>query len=236
MHTHHHRRNDVVGADDKAGIAIIMQAVQTLYWTSPSSCMGRCGSSSPATRKSATASITSISIKLGADACYTLDGSGADVIDTETFSADLATITIRGVNIHPSIAYGKMVNAIRAAGYLLAALPRDMAPETTRERQGFLHPYMLEGQVDQVVLRVLLRDFETPRLSEQAARVREIVRRTEAEFPGSEWMCRSQPNIEIWVTDCLNARRSWPWRKPPIVIWVAPLVAKASAEVPTARG
>ena len=85
---------------------------------------------------------------LGAVAAYTLDGPGADKIDVETFSADLATVTIRGINIHPSIAKGRMVNAIRAAADFLGRLPFDsLSPERTDGRDGFLHPYTVEGQI-----------------------------------------------------------------------------------------
>ena len=107
--------------------------------------------------------------KLGATAAYTLDGQGADEIDVETFSADLATITVRGVNIHPAIAKDHMVNAIRAAGEFVAALPRDtLSPETTDERNGFLHPYTVEGGVARVTLKILLRDFDVSALAKQA--------------------------------------------------------------------
>ena len=97
----------------------------------------RCASASPATKRSATASITSISAKLGADVCYTLDGQGADEIDVETFSADLAMVTIRGVNIHPSIAKGRMVNAVRVAADFLepAAARRPVARDDRRPRR-----------------------------------------------------------------------------------------------------
>ena len=99
---------------------------------------------------------------LGAAACYTLDGRGADEIDVETFSADLAMVTVRGVNIHPSIGKGKMVNAVRVAADFLARLPRDrFSPETTDDRDGFLHPYTIQGGVAEVTVRILLRDFET---------------------------------------------------------------------------
>ena len=173
----------LLGADDKAGISIIMQAMQTLL-DHPDLRHGRLRVLFTCDEEIGHGADHVDLKKLGADACYTLDGSGADVIDTETFSADLATITVHGVNIHPAIAYAKMVNAIRAAGHLLMTLPREMAPETTRDRQGFLHPYDLNGQVDQVVLRVLLRDFDTSRLSQQAQLLREAARGTEREFPG----------------------------------------------------
>ena len=112
---------------------------------------------------------------LGAVAAYTLDGPGADKIDVETFSADLATVTIRGVNIHPSIAKGRMINAIRAAADFLGRMPCDtLSPERTDGRDGFLHPYTVEGGVGEVKIKILLRDFETSRLAEQAELLRRL--------------------------------------------------------------
>ena len=124
--------------------------------------------------------------KLGATAAYTLDGQGADEIDVETFSADLATVTVRGVNIHPAIAKDHMVNAIRAAGEFVAALPRDtLSPETTDERNGFLHPYTVEGGVARVTLKILLRDFDVSALTRQADLLRALASQVEPQFPGA---------------------------------------------------
>lgn len=123
--------------------------------------------------------------RLGATVCYTLDGRGADEIDVETFSADLATVRVRGVNIHPSIAKGRMVNAVRAAAAFVDGLPRDvLAPEVTDGRDGFLHPYQVQGGVGEVVLKILLRDFDTARLSEQADRLRQLAGEIETAFRG----------------------------------------------------
>ena len=117
----------------------------------------------------------SILKKLGAVVGYTLDGGGQGEIDGETFSADLAVVTIRGVNIHPAIAKGRMVNAVRLAGMFLDRLPRlAQSPETTADREGFLHPYRIEGGVAEVTLRILLRDFDTPKLAERAELLRHV--------------------------------------------------------------
>jgi tripeptide aminopeptidase len=111
---------------------------------------------------------------------------GEGEIEGETFSADKATVTITGVNIHPSIAKGRMVNAIRLAGQFLDRLPRaTLSPETTAERQGFIHPYTIEGGVGETKLHFLLRDFETAKLAEQADLLRAIGRLLETEFPAA---------------------------------------------------
>jgi tripeptide aminopeptidase len=122
--------------------------------------------------------------KLAAHVAYTLDGGGQGEIDGETFSADLAVVTVTGVNIHPAIAKGKMVNAVRLAGMFLERLPRRLlTPETTDEREGFLHPYRIDGGVAEVTLRILLRDFDTAKLAEKAELLRAVARLLEAEYP-----------------------------------------------------
>jgi tripeptide aminopeptidase len=125
--------------------------------------------------------------ELGADACYTLDGPGANTIDVETFSADLATVTIRGTNIHPAIAKDKMINAIRAVGHFIERLPQEtLAPERTEGREGFLHPYVVKGGVDEVTLRVLLRDFDANNLAKYAELLHGIARATTEAVPGCQ--------------------------------------------------
>jgi len=92
------------------------------------------------------------------------DGGGQGDIDVETFSADMALVTFTGVNIHPAIAKDKMVSAIRAMGLFLAELPAELSPERTDGRDGFLHPYVIEGGVAEAKLKVLIRDFDTTKL------------------------------------------------------------------------
>jgi tripeptide aminopeptidase len=117
--------------------------------------------------------------------CYTLDGSGTGEIDVETFSADMALVQFTGVNIHPSIAKGRMVNSLRAAGTFLDRLPRQgMSPETTADREGFVHPVEISGGVAETTLRLILRDFKTENLAVQAALLRTLAAAVEAEYPG----------------------------------------------------
>ena len=182
----------LLGADDKSGVAAIMEAVAWLLEHpeiehGPARICFTCD-------EEIGHGVDHVDLdQLGATVCYTLDGSGADTIDVETFSADLAVVTIQGVNIHPSIAKGRMTNALRVAADFLARLPRDMlSPETTEDREGFLHPYEITGGVAQTTLRILLRDFETARLGELANLLQEAAAATEVEFP--------QAKIEISVT------------------------------------
>jgi tripeptide aminopeptidase len=182
----------LLGSDDKSGVAVIMELVHTLveHPTIPHgpirvlfTCDEEIGHG-----------IDHVDLeKLGATVCYTLDGSGAGEIDTETFSADLATVTVRGINIHPSIGKGRMVNAVRVAAALIDRLPKGtLSPETTDGRDGFLHPYQIEGGVAEVKLKILLRDFATAGLAEKAQLIQRAAREVEAEFP--------QAKIDVQVT------------------------------------
>ena len=176
----------LLGADDKAGVAVIMELAHHLVEHpqiphGPVRILFTCD-------EEIGHGIDHVDLKkLGATVAYTLDGSGHGEIDTETFSADLATITVRGINIHPSIGKGRMVNALKVAAALLDRLPKaELSPETTDGRDGFLHPYAIEGGVGEVKIKVILRDFVTAGLADKAERLHALSREVEKEFPGSK--------------------------------------------------
>lgn len=181
----------LLGADNKAGIAAIMEFAATLLENPeiPHGPIRICFTCDEEIGRG----VDHVEIdRLGAVAGYTLDGHGQGIIDCETFSADLAVVTIKGINIHPSIAKGVMVNAVRLAGAYLQRLPwQALAPEVTAGRDGFLHPYVIEGGVAETKIRILLRDFETEKLAEQAALLQKIADLLQAEHPG----CRI--NIDV---------------------------------------
>ncbi len=174
----------LLGADDKAGIAIIVESAAYLVEHpeikhGPIRLLFTCD-------EEIGRGVDHVDFaKLGAAAAYTLDGGGANDIDVETFSADRALVTFYGINIHPSIAKDRMVNAIRAAGEFISRLPREMSPERTAGRDGFLHPYQIEGGVAEVQLQIILRDFETEALTKQADQLREIAHEAEASVTGA---------------------------------------------------
>jgi tripeptide aminopeptidase len=182
----------LLGADDKAGVAVIMEAAALLmkHREIPHGPIRVCFTCDEEIGHG----VDHLDLdKLGAHVAYTLDGGGTGEIDGETFSADLAVVTVKGVNVHPGIARGRMINAVRLAGLLLDRLPRlTLAPESTADRDGFLHPYRIEGGVAEVTMRVLLRDFETARLAEKADLVRHAARLIEVEYPGA--------HVEVAVT------------------------------------
>jgi tripeptide aminopeptidase len=182
----------LLGGDDKAGVAVIMETAAYLVEHpdiehGPIRVCFTCD-------EEIGHGVDHVDLaQLGAHVCYTLDGQNADEIDVETFSADLATVTVRGVNIHPAIAKGRMVNAVRVAADFLARLPIDvLSPETTSDREGFLHPYRLEGGVAEVSLAILLRDFDTANLTRLADLLRAAAEESQRAFAGS--------TIEVAIT------------------------------------
>ncbi|MDY3553840.1 peptidase T [Gemmata sp. JC717] len=176
----------LLGADDKAGVAVIMEAARLLTENpqiphGPVRIVFTCDEEIGFGVKHLEPA------QIGAAVAYTLDGAGSGEIEDETFSADAATVTITGVNIHPSIAKGRMVNAVRLAAMFVDRLPqRTMSPETTDGRQGFLHPITIEGGAGEVKIGFILRDFDTAQLAVQADLLREIARQVEREHPAAK--------------------------------------------------
>jgi tripeptide aminopeptidase len=173
----------LLGSDDKSGVAVIMEAVAYLlaHPDIPHGPVRVCFTCDEEIGHG----VDHLDLKkLDAHVGYTLDGGGQGEIDGETFSADLAVVTITGINIHPAIGKGKMVNAVRLAGAFLERLPwQALSPETTADREGFLHPYRFEGGVAEATLRILLRDFDTPRLADKAELLRHVATLLQAEHP-----------------------------------------------------
>ena len=158
----------LLGADDKSGIAAIMTAVEYLIKNPevPRGPIQICFTVDEEIGQGTDAIDMS---QFEDTACgYTLDSEGICRIDTETFSADLAIVTVHGVNTHPSVGKGMLINAIKILSEFLFLLPPEMSPEQTAGRVGFLHPYKIEGGVAQASCRMILRDFETERLVEYA--------------------------------------------------------------------
>ena len=175
----------LLGADDKAGIAEIVSAAEHLMEHpeiphgpvriafTPDEEIGRGANHFDVNR-------------FGAVCAYTLDGGGRGELEFESFSADAITVTFRGFNTHPGYAKGRMVNAIRVAADFVARLPRDeMSPETTEGYEGYLHPYQMQASVDRTSVKVLVRDFVTPRLKEKEALVEDIARDVAQRYPGA---------------------------------------------------
>ncbi|MCM2292249.1 peptidase T [Allorhizobium sp. BGMRC 0089] len=174
----------LLGADDKAGIAEIMTAAQFLL-DHPEIKRGAVKILFTTDEEIGRGADKVDLKKLGAAFGYTLDGSTVGEIENETFSADAVDIEISGVAIHPGTAKGRMENAIRIASAIIARLPKDMAPETTEGRQGFIHPTGITGAMEGAKIGFIIRDFEVDGLHQKEKLLEEITRSVMQDYPGS---------------------------------------------------
>jgi len=176
----------LLGADNKAGVAEIMDACYQLVnhpeikhgtikiLFTPDEEIGR--------------GVDKVNIeKLGAFAAYTIDGETAGNMENETFSADGAKLTINGVSAHPGFAKGQMQSAIKIAGLIVAALPFELSPEGTEGMQGFVHPVGISGHVEQAVIEFIIRDFEADKLPQHAGVIKQVTEQVLQNFPDATY-------------------------------------------------
>ena len=217
----------LLGSDDKAGVAVIMELVATLVREEEDA---RRRGERPAARPELRLLFTpdeeigrgTDAVDLdhfGATVAYTLDGSGVDTLNVETFSAAEARLTVTGVGVHPGYAHGILVNALRIASAFALALPADQAPETTQGRDGYFHPHTLRGDAERAELRVLLRDFEADGLDRRKAFVRALADRLRAEHPAA--------GIDLAITDSYANMREAIEATNPAAVTVAHDAARA---------
>jgi tripeptide aminopeptidase len=174
----------LLGADDKAGIAEIVTLVDWLL-RHPEFPHGQLRVAfTPDEEIGRGVDLFDVA-RFGARYAYTLDGADLGEVEDETFSADAATITIVGHDVHPGQAKNVMVNAVRVASAIVAALPTDRLPESTSGREPYLHPHELTGGVAKAQLRLLVRAFTDDELHEREDVLRETIRQVEARFPGA---------------------------------------------------
>ena len=173
----------LLGADDKAGVAAIMAAVEHLV-AHPEIPHGRIRIGFTPDEEVGRGADHFDVAAFGAVCAYTLDGGGPGELEYESFSADAITVTFKGFNTHPGYAKGQMVNAIKIAADFIASLPKDgCSPETTDGYEGYVHPYQMEAGVDRTSVRVLLRDYVTSGLADKAALVERLARQAIAHEP-----------------------------------------------------
>ena len=175
----------LLGADNKAGIAEIMDAANFLIshpeykhgeikiLFTPDEEIGR--------------GVDKVDLKkLGADFAYTIDGETAGSIENETFSADGVRIIIQGVSAHPGFAKNKMESAIKIASEIVSALPKEyLSPENSSGKEGFIHPVSINGSVEQAIIEFIIRDFETESLKSHELILEQIVQKILKAYPGS---------------------------------------------------
>lgn len=176
----------LLGADDKAGVAEIMAAVAYLAVHPELPRPTLRVAFTPDEEIGLGASLFDLD-RFGARCAYTLDGSDLGELQDESFSALEALVTIHGVEVHPGQASGKLVNALRLAAKVVAALPDELTPERTSGREGFIHPYELSGTVDTANLRAILRDFDEERLEGHAELLERTVRDVLEGAPGASY-------------------------------------------------
>lgn len=177
----------LLGADDKAGVAVIMDAAQYLMehpevkhgkiriLFTPDEEVGR--------------GVDAVDMKkLGADFGYTLDGGERGHLEGESFSADGVSVTIHGISAHPGYAKNKLINATKIAAAFLDALPKDSwSPETTSDKQGFVHPVHIEGGAEKTRIDFIIRDHDTSKLAEYENRLEKILKTAVAAYPGAQY-------------------------------------------------
>ena len=182
----------LLGADDKAGVAIIMELAAYLMahpevphgpiriLFTPDEEVGR--------------GVEQLDMqKLNAHFGYTLDGGPLGDIEDETFSADAATLTFHGVSAHPGYAKGKMVNAIKLASAFVDALPKtNWSPETTSHRDGFVHPTAIEGGLEKASVQLILRDHDTTLMESYPQKLEELAAKLVAAHPGARYQIKVQ--------------------------------------------
>jgi len=183
----------LLGADNKAGVAEIMEAAAFLMqnpevkhgtikiFFTPDEEIGR--------------GVDKADLKkLAADFAYTIDGETLGSIEDETFSADGAKLTITGVSAHPGFAKGKMESAIRIITEILNALPNDtLTPETTQLKEGFIHPVSFKGQVEEAEAQFIIRDFDNAKLQSHGELLEETVKKVMANYPNSSYNLQIKP-------------------------------------------
>lgn len=194
----------LLGADNKAGVAEIMDAIHLLLkhpeikhgdiriLFTPDEEVGR--------------GVEKLDmVKLGADFGYTVDGETLGSIENETFSADGARIIINGNSIHPGFAKGKMVNALKVASDLIHELPKDrLSPETTSGREGFIHPVSMSGTVEQATIDLIIRDFDDNLLQQHAEELKDVTKKVIDHYPGCTYDLMVSPqyrNMKNILTD-----------------------------------
>ncbi|MBP7886341.1 MAG: peptidase T [Candidatus Marinimicrobia bacterium] len=172
----------LLGADDKAGIAEIMSFLSYLQ-KHPDIKHGTLRIAFTPDEEVGAGTDHFDVKKFGADFAYTVDGETVGEIEIETFNASAGIFTVHGINVHPGYAKGKMVNAIPIAAEIVRLIDREPSPATTEKREGYLHPYVIEGGVEKVTLRVLLRDFDADGIRAKTVRLNEIRDQVASQFP-----------------------------------------------------
>jgi tripeptide aminopeptidase len=179
----------LLGADDKSGVAIIMDMAHYLM-THPAIKHGDIKILFTPDEEVGRGTEKLDLSRVGAHFGFTLDGGEVGTFEDETFSADAATIVIEGVSAHPGYAKGKMINAIKIAAEIVAALPKDSwCPEATSGKEGFVHPVDINGIQEKATLQFIVRDFDTAMLAVHEKKIFDIAQKVVSKYPGATITC-----------------------------------------------
>jgi len=177
----------LLGADDKAGIAEIMDALQYLK-AHPEIKHGTIKIGYTPDEEIGRGADHFNVEKFGAKFAYTIDGSTRGEVETETFSADAVEIIFNGINVHPGYAKDKMVNSLKVAAHFLESLPKQgLSPETTTNREGYVHPVSVNGNEEKTTVKMIIRDFIDSKLAEYENKLEELCKAAVLDYPGSSF-------------------------------------------------
>jgi tripeptide aminopeptidase len=213
----------LLGGDDKAGVAAIVTAAAHLM-AHPEITHGPIRIAFTPDEEIGRGTLHFDVERFNARCAYTLDGGGRGEIETESFSADALTVTFHGFNTHPGYAKGRMVNAIKVAAAFIDMLPRErLSPESTADRDGYVHPYVVDASVERTAVHLLVRDFDTTQLRAHTAEVERLARTAAARFPGTR--------VEIAVAESYRNMREVLDRHPEIAGHAREAIRRAGLEV-----
>jgi tripeptide aminopeptidase len=215
----------LLGADDKSGVAAIMQAAEYLM-KNPELKHGKIRILFTPDEEIGQGTAKLDMQKLGAQFGYTLDGGEAGSLEDETFSADGATIIINGVISHPGYAKNTLVNALKIGGEILHALPTaEWAPEATEKKEGFVHPIRFEGIAEKATLEFIIRDFDDEKLKQHGERLREIAENVVNHYNGA--------SIEFSIHEQYRNMKKILDENPEVVAYAAEAIKRAGLDVTT---
>jgi tripeptide aminopeptidase len=191
----------LLGADDKAGIAEIMAAVAYLV-RHPERTRAPIRVAFTVDEEVGRGAEDFDLDAFGADAAYTLDGSGLGELEIETFSARSMRITIRGLSVHPGSAKGKLINAVKLASELVMSLPTDrLSPETTEDREGYVHPHHITGNSEEAIVDFIARDHDDELLEQHMSLLREL----------AHGVVRREPRAHVDIEERSSYRNMQPY-------------------------
>ncbi len=217
--------NTLLGADDKSGVAVIMQAAEYLM-KNPSVKHGDIKILFTPDEEIGKGTAKLDMKKLGADFGYTLDGGEAGSLEDETFSADGATIVVNGVIAHPGYAKNKLVNALKVAAEILHALPTsEWAPEATEKKEGFVHPVRLEGIAEKATIEFIIRDFDLEDLQDHGRRLKRIAEKVVDHYLGA--------SMEFTITEQYRNMKQVLDENPQVASYAAEAITRAGLDVKT---